>query len=185
MANSTTPSLWTGLALLLLLNAARAAAAAPKLRLIFAPVPADNSPTLDLLAVAAKMSERGHDVYVLASDRDEKFIRMAAARHSSNTTAELGLRLVRFNSGPDSSISAMLEKFMKAGGPQAFRSRTPLGGARASAACCIAHHHPPCTQDTGYGAQIASPPFCPCHLRSYENVQDCVRPVWQGLRGCT
>ncbi|KAF8065540.1 V2 [Scenedesmus sp. PABB004] len=61
-------------------------AAGEALRVIVIASPAENSPVLDLMAVAAHLAARGHDITVVTES--ESFARLAAARHTSNTTAE-------------------------------------------------------------------------------------------------
>eukprot|EP00878_Enallax_costatus_P012961 GHUV01013535.1.p1 GENE.GHUV01013535.1~~GHUV01013535.1.p1 ORF type:complete len:390 (+),score=74.65 GHUV01013535.1:224-1393(+) len=56
------------------------------LRFIMAPI-TGNSPAMDLMGVAAQLKERGHEVLVVCVPDALDFMKSAAARHSSNTTA--------------------------------------------------------------------------------------------------
>lgn len=65
------------------------------LRFIAAPLLAI-SPAMDIMGVAAQLHSRGHEVLVVVTESALDFVKQAAARHSSNTTAE-GLEYLTVN----------------------------------------------------------------------------------------
>lgn len=73
--------------LLLSVDARVTALQQPQLRILAVPL-LPTSPTMDMMAVLAELKARGHEVLVVAASAHLDFFKQAAARHSSNSTAE-------------------------------------------------------------------------------------------------
>eukprot|EP00775_Hariotina_reticulata_P002756 gene2757-3050_t len=108
------------LLVLLLLAAGHNAAAGLK----FIVMPVFGSPALDVMGVAGNLQSRGHSVTVLTSADSIDYIKSAASRHSSNSTAE-AMEYVLFDNkyGIDKTIDKMMQQAGKA-----FKQKSKLGG---------------------------------------------------------
>lgn len=83
--------------------------AAAALKFLVVPMPGDNSPVLDIMSVAAQLQSRGHTVIVAADPAGTAFAKMAAARHSSNTTAE-AMQYITLQLEQQYTLDSMVER---------------------------------------------------------------------------